>query len=292
VFRSFIAWLDSYISREDASSVLKALVGLMAFAGLLGTVFGNQAIRAGAFVVVLVFVASTTLLLLADRRHLRRESAMHLDLLTRYCDFIVDHHTKPLVRVDDWKEVVYIQPNGDVRETLTIRAIALRKEIYFIKLKAGSGWNQPEKYLRKVRVVARSMAVNGIVGPKWNVSRAWLSNRYMVYILHLHEPIHCGEEVRFEVARTWPAKCQPLMRLHTAESFTCRINGLLDVQRMEYQVVLPHETEAIYEPLGFTGSDPQNSIVVSRDDEGRQVFTWHSLNIPTYRTLGMRIELK
>jgi uncharacterized membrane protein len=77
MLRSFIAWLDSYISREEPSSVLKALVGLMAFSGLLGTIFGNQAIRVGAFVVVIVFVLSVILLLLADRRRLRREDDMH-----------------------------------------------------------------------------------------------------------------------------------------------------------------------------------------------------------------------
>ena len=38
MFKSFIAWLDTYLSREEPSTVLKAMVGLMAFAGLLGTV--------------------------------------------------------------------------------------------------------------------------------------------------------------------------------------------------------------------------------------------------------------
>ena len=292
MFKSFIAWLDSYISREEPSAVLKAMVSLMAFAGLLGTIFGNQAIRAGAFVVVAVFVTSTILLLLADRRRLRRESAMHLDLLTRYCDFIIDHDTKPLIEVNEWNEVVYVQPNGDVKETLTIRGTALRKEVYFIKLKAGSGWDQPERYLRKVRMVARSMTVNGIMGPQWNISRSWSSSRRMTYVLHLHEPVHLGEEIRFEVARTWPAKCLPLMRMRASESFICRMNDLLNVQQIAYQVVLPRNVEAVYEPVGFTEPDQHNAIEVSLDNEGRQVLTWRAHDIPSHRILGMRVELK
>jgi hypothetical protein len=72
MFKSFIAWLDSYISREEPSTILKALIGLMAFAGLLGTVFGSQPIRVGAFVALGVFVTSVILFLVADRRRLQR----------------------------------------------------------------------------------------------------------------------------------------------------------------------------------------------------------------------------
>jgi hypothetical protein len=63
MFRSFIAWLDSYLSREEPSSVLKAIVGLMAFAGLLGTIFGNQAVRATSTILRLTHRAKET-----DRR--------------------------------------------------------------------------------------------------------------------------------------------------------------------------------------------------------------------------------
>lgn len=70
----FITWLDSYISRERPSAVMRAMIGLMAFAGLLGTISGEQAIRAGAFVVVIVIAVSTMLALLADRRRLTREN--------------------------------------------------------------------------------------------------------------------------------------------------------------------------------------------------------------------------
>ena len=175
MFKSFIAWLDAYISREEPSSILKALVGLMAFSGLLGTIFGNQAIRVGAFAVVMVFVASLILLLLADRRRLRRGYDLHRKLLERYCDFVIDNSSEPLVSINEWIQTVFVHRNGDVRERLTLKAVALRESVYFIRFLEGSGWSQPEKYRRRVRAKARSLRVNGHSGPRWHVTRSWRS---------------------------------------------------------------------------------------------------------------------
>jgi hypothetical protein len=291
VLKGFVAWLDSYISREEPSSVLKALVGVMAFSGLLGTIFGNQAIRVGAFVVVIVFVISIILLFLADRRRLQREYDVHRQLLTRYCNFVIENHPKPLISVGEWNEVVYIQENGDVKETLTLRAIALRK-VYFIKLLAGSGWDQPERFRRGIRMTARSVLVNGFPGPQWNVTRSWMPDGRMASILHLHEPLRYGEEVRLEVTKYWPAKCQPLMRLGSTESFTCRTTDLLRIQNMKYAIVLPPGHDAVYEPIGFSEPDDDNSVEVSHDKENRRVFTYRVTNLQPHKTIGVRLELK
>ena len=47
-------------------------------------------------------------------------------LLTRYCDFVRDNSSDQLVSVESWEQTVYLRPNGDVREVLVIKAIALR----------------------------------------------------------------------------------------------------------------------------------------------------------------------
>jgi hypothetical protein len=161
----------------------------MAFAGLLGTIFGNQAIRVGAFVVVIVFIASVILLLLADRRNLQRSNETTRELLTRYCDFITENNPEPLISVETWDQVVYVEPNGDVREVIKITAVALRERVYFIRMTAGSRWDQPERYRRNVRVVARSLTVNNSPGPRWIVTTSWTSEQKLTAVLHLHEPI-------------------------------------------------------------------------------------------------------
>ncbi|HEY7592738.1 MAG TPA: hypothetical protein VH969_06245 [Actinophytocola sp.] len=283
--------MDLYISRETPASVLKSLVGLMTFAGLLGTIFGNEAIRVGAFVVVIFFAVCVILLLLGDRRRLQQENRAARQLVSRYCDFVVDNASKPLVSITAWDQVVYVQPNGDVREIITIKAVALRKKVYFIRMTAGSRWDQPERYRRNVRVIARGLTVNNRTGPHWLVTNSWMSSQKMVSILHLHEPIALGEEVLFEVIRMWPAKCRPLMRDDIAESFVFRTSHLLDIKHVEYKVVLPAGYDAVHEPIGHIEPDVRFSVEEGRDQEGRRVFIWHADLVPAGKTVGFRLEL-
>lgn len=291
MFKSFIAWLDSYISREEPSSILKALIGLMAFAGLLGTIFGNQTIRVGAFVVVVVFVTSMILLLVADRRRLQRAYDVHRNLLARYCDFVIDNHPKRLISVEDWRQVTQIHPNGDVRETLKIRAVALGREVYFIRLKAGSQWEQPEKYRRGVKVIARSLTVNNLPGPQWHVTRSWRSTDKITLIIHFHQPVRRGEEVRFEVVRIWPRKCLPLMREGAVDSFTFKNTSLIKIVNVEHTIVLPLGMSARYEAIGFNEGDPGSPLKITVSDDDAS-FCFTAKMIPEKESVGIRLELK
>lgn len=290
MFKGFIAWLDSYVSQEEPSAVLKAVIGLMAFAGLLGTIFGSQAIRVGAFVIVIVFVVSVMLLLLADRRHLKQTYDTHRMLLARYCDFVIDNSPEPLVSIESWSQRAYIGANGDVRDVLTLKAVALREKVYFIRLRGGCRWNQPEKYRRNTKVVARSLTINGAPGPRWNVTTTWQSAEKMNSILHLHQPIRRGEKILFEVVRTWPAKALPLLR-GEADEFFFHTSRLLEIQHVEYSIVLPSGFDAVYELIGSSEPDIQLSADVEYDKE-RRVFTWRADKVPAYTLIGMRLELK
>lgn len=290
MFKSFIDWLDSYISREEPSAIVKAIVGLMAFASLLGAIFGNQAIRAGAFATVIIFAVSAILALLGDRRRLKHAYDMHRMLLARYCDFVIDNSPEPLISVEAWRQKVYIQPNGDVREVLTLKAIALRKEVYFIRLKAGSEWEQPEKYRRGVKIVARSLTVNGVSGPRWNITTSWLSAQKMSPILHLHQPAKRDQEIFFEVIRSWPAKCLPLVR-GEPEEFIFHTSRLLEIQHVEYAVILPGGFDAVYDLIGSEEPGVQLVANTERDHEGRRVFVWHADKVPTRTKVGIRLEL-
>jgi hypothetical protein len=292
MFKSFVAWLDIYISREEPSTVLKALIGLMAFTGLLGTIFGSQAIRIGAFVVVILLIASAILLLLADRQRLRKEYNTHRKLLERYCDFVISNNSDPLVSIDSWTQTVFVHRNGDVKEILTIRAVALREEVYFIRFIEGSSWNQPERYRRRVHINARSLRLNGNSGPRWRVTRSWRSDQRINSIIHFDSPVLKGEEVRLEVERTWPAKCLPLMRDRVADVFYFRTSDLMRIERAEYRVVLPTGYDAVYEPVGFVETDSEFSMDATTDAEGRKVVAFKAARIPEHRKIGMRLELK
>jgi hypothetical protein len=279
------------ISRENPASVLKSLVGLMAFAGLLGTIFGNQAIRVGAFVVVIVFVVSVILVLLADRRRSTQETETYRKLLTRYCDFVRDNNSDPLVSVESWDQTVYLRPNGDVREVLVIKAIALRERVYFVRMTAGSRWEQPERYRRNVEVTAKALTVNGLSGTQWNVTSSWTSAQRMASVLHLHEPVKQGEEIHFEVVRLWPGKCRPLMRDLKVEEFVFRSTGLLVTRQVRYTIVLPEGFEAINEPIGQQDPDVNLVVLPPRDHKGRSVVGWSAELVPPDTTVGIRLEL-
>lgn len=161
MLKSFINWLDSHISREEPSSVIKSLIGLMTFAGLLGTVFGNQAIRVGAFIVVIMFVLSVILALLADRRRLTKVCEWQRAQITRYCTHLVESNPDPQFSIDCWRQWVFVQPNGDVREVLNLNALVLSERAYFIRFTARSLWNQPQKYLDDVQVTIRNILAVG-----------------------------------------------------------------------------------------------------------------------------------
>jgi len=291
MFKSFIAWLDFYVSREDPASVLKSLIGLMAFAGLLGTIFGNQTIRVGAFVVVIVFVVSVILVLLTDRRRTTQQLGTYRKLLTRYTDFVRDNSSDPLVSVESWDQTVYLRPNGDVREVLVIKAVALRERVYFVRMTAGSRWEQPERYRRNVEVAARGLTINGTSGTRWNVTTTWTSSQKMTAVLHLHEPVKQGEEIHFEVVRVWPGKCRPLMRDHEAEEFIFRSTNLLVMRRVNYTIVLPEGFEAIHEPIGQQHPDVNLAVLSHQDKEGRMVFAWSADLVPADTAVGIRVEL-
>lgn len=285
---SFITWLDSYISRERPVAVMRATVGLMAFAGLLGTISGEQAVRAGAFVAVILIAMSTVLALLADRRRLVRENETNSRLLSRYCDSSAKNGADPIVRIDHWQQRVEVQSNGDVTETLILKAVPLRKQEEFIRLTAGSRWDQPERYRRRVQVVARGLTTNGRPGTRWNVTTSWRSTQKFTSVLHPHVPVKKGETIMFEVTRTWPAKCRPLMRDGEAESFTLQTSSLLDIQHVDYTIVLPLRTEALYEEIGAGEPDVQ----LTTDVDGGRIFAWQAGKIPAFTEVGIRLQLK
>jgi hypothetical protein len=292
MFKSFLEWLDEYLQREDSTAVVRAVVGLMGFAGLLGTVLGSSVVRGGGFVAISLFVISVILLLLADRRKLKKKYDSHRKFLRRYCDFIAEHHSRPLIRITLWKQVAFIQPNGDVREILRINAVAERREVYFLRFRAGGGEAELSKrQQRRVKVNARAITVNGKRGPRWEVTRSWLPDGRLNSIVHFHEPVRKGGKIDIEIERFWPGKCSPLMREGATESFTFRFTGLMPADAIEHTIVLPQGFSAYYDTVGFVEPDPSFSVTVGEDDEGRRTFTFRGKILVPKKDFGMRLDV-
>jgi hypothetical protein len=260
--------------------------------GVLAALFGSQALKTTSIVVVLLVVLAGVLLVIADRRRLKNKYNVHKELLARYCDFVIDRHADPLILIEEWKQMIYVQENGDTREVLTIKAKALRKQVYFIRFRTGCQWDQPMKYRRRVKLSARHLTVNGSSGPEWHVTRSWISDRKIQSIVHFHTPVLRGEEIALQVVRTWPGKCRPLMRKRIADSFTFHFTKLMPVKSMEFSVVLPAGFEAYHAPIGFREPSEKFSIEVGQDQESRRVFTFRGEGFPVLAAIGMRLQLK
>lgn len=205
MFKDFIEWLDDYLRDHEPSVVLKAAVGLLAFASLLGAFFGSQAIRAGAFVVVVFFLLSSALLVLAKSRRVKQEHDTHLRRLNRGYEAFAELSPEPLIAVEKWVQRVEIEPNGDTREVLTLEAVTPRDFVLFARLTARSLWDQPDRQLRGIRVTVRGIKPDGTRGPTWPAHSAWEGDKLVTY-LDIDPPIRRGQVIRFELERTWPKK--------------------------------------------------------------------------------------
>jgi hypothetical protein len=290
MLRSFISWLDDYLAGEGPSTVVKAVVGLMSFAALLGALLGSTAIKMGALVVVIFVVLTMMLILLADRRRIQREADEHRRLLTLYCNFIIDP-PKPTIRVLKWEQVVSVEPNGDAREVINIHGVVLRDELYFLALRATPRWEQPHRYRSRVKVKARSLLVDGARGTSWAITSSWRTDGELDLLAHLHQPATYGSEIRLEIERYWPGKCIPLMVKRDQDEFTLRFRETMPVESATYEIILPPGVDAYYDPIGFTQPNGSYSIKSDRK-QGRCTFTFFAECIAPNHLVGMKLELK
>jgi len=291
MFDDFIAWLDEYLSTHERSSVLKAAVGLVAFASLLGAFFGSQTIRVGAFVVVMFCLMSGVLLLLADRHNIQQERDVYRQRLDWYYEELTDLSPEPLIAVERWVQRVEIQPSGDVREVLTIEAVAPRDHVFFVRLTARSLWDQPRRQLRKLRQSACTVKADESLGPNWRIHTSWEGEKLVSY-LDLDSPIRRGQAILFRLERTWPGKCQPMMRDKKAEVFRLRTTKGLEIRRAEYTVVLPEGISAKYELIGEGEPDVQLTAGEEKRKGGCREYYWCADKVPAHIAVGIRLQLK
>ncbi len=291
MFEDFTTWLDDYLRTHEPSAVLKAAVSLVAFASLIGAFFGSQTIRAGAFVVVMFCLMSGVLLLLADRHAIKQERDAYLQRLNWYYGVLTELNPEPLIAVERWEQRVEVAANGDVREVLTIDAVAPREQVYFARLTARSLWAQPKRQLRRLTQTVCTVKSDGSLGPNWRIHSWWEGDRLVSY-LDLDPPLRRGQVIRFRLERTWPGKCQPMMRNKQAEAFLLRTTNGLEIRRAEYTLVLPEGTAAKYELVGE--GEPDVQLTAGEDDgkDGRREYTWYADKVPAQLAVGIRLQIK
>jgi hypothetical protein len=287
MLKGFIFWLDQYLVGEDPSSVVRAALGLMSFAALLGVILGNTAVKLGALLAVIFVILSAMLILIYDRKSLKRQVKSHRGLLTRYCDVLYDE-SQPVALVKEWKQVATIESNGDTKELITIHAIAMQ-DLYFLRLRADPKWDQPERQRRRVRVDFRSIHVAGSRGPSWQMTPSWLADGRLEMIAHLHSPVPKRTEIIVEVKRDWPGKCTPLAE-GEADTFGFRFGRMHHIEHGTYTVVLPQGMRVYLEPVGFQQPHPGFSVQHGHNQDGRSEVTLTVIDLPVDTFIGMRLQ--
>jgi hypothetical protein len=288
MLRSFIAWLDDYLAGEGPSALVKAVVGLLSFAGLLGAVLGDVAIKAGALVVVILSVVSLGLMIVADRKRLRRRIELAERVIVRCADFT--HALEPGYRMTAWDKTVVVSPNGDAAETLKVRAAVERPDVQFFWLRTGCGWPQPAKYRRRVDVRVRNLLTSDVPGTSLDRTLSWRADGRLVVVIHLPRPPRVGGEICILMETWWPGKCAPLMRDGRCDEFTIRLDRV--VEHARYRIVLPKGYGTYCEPIGFQSGDSGFSVVSATTDEGCSAYQLEARDLPVDRNVGLRLELK
>jgi hypothetical protein len=78
------------------------------------------------------------------------------------------------VQVKDWSRVATLNKDGDVKELIKIRAIAIQDNLYFLYFRADPKSSQPHGYRRGVHVDFRSINGAGRKRAKLEVTPSWL----------------------------------------------------------------------------------------------------------------------
>jgi hypothetical protein len=134
MLRSFLGWLDDYLAGETPPAILRAVVGLLSFAVLLGALLGSVAVKAGVLVAALLALAGLALLALTDRRSLHHKYEAHRRLVSHYCDLI---HQAP--QITNWRQVTVIDEHGNAKETVVVHAKTVHDDIHFFRAQDRTG---------------------------------------------------------------------------------------------------------------------------------------------------------
>ncbi|GAB3908416.1 hypothetical protein ACFQ1S_04570 [Kibdelosporangium lantanae] len=290
MLRSFVVWFDDFLAGEGPSAVVRGILGLLSFAGLLGALLGSAAVKAGVIVAVLLILLGVTQLLLRDRRGMARQLARHRRLVSRYGK-VVDE-MNPTYEVLSWDQAAHIlNSRGDTQESVAISVKVLRGDMRLIRLIFGCGWEQPAKYRRGVRISVRNLLVGDSPGTSREVTHSWVADGKADVMIHFAEAPPEGSEVRFMVTLDWPGKCSPLMNGDT-DDFTFRFLHQ-SVARVSYRIVLPPGYEAYNEPIGFEPGDARFRLDTSTgEDDGRRRYLFRAAPLPVRLKAGVSLELK
>ena len=241
MLKEYVSHLKRHLDEMGFRRAAKAALGVLACAGLLNAIFDTSAFRTTALGASALVNLSVLLVLTKQNTHLRREVATNRDMRN-----YIRTQTPSLWRIDYWEEKTTIAANGDAVGSVVIRAMVEREDIPFFRFCLGPKWDQPEKERRRVKLTVNPEEG----GAKWKTTQDWLPDGRLEVITHLGSaPPKKGDELRFQVAFTWPGKAVPLMRDRGPDEFVTEMRRPL--AHFSYTFTLPTECKVGFSPIGL-----------------------------------------
>ncbi|MGM1063484.1 hypothetical protein [Saccharothrix sp. Mg75] len=250
---------------------------------------GGDTVLRGTLVVALLALLVLSLALFRNRREASRRLESYRNSTSRYVK-LAEGSASPEYRVLDWDDLLVIEPNGDTRKRLVLRAEVLGDELRELRLTHGCGWPQPARHRRRVTVVARKLFAGDVPGPKMPITFSWVKNGKFILVVHFRTALPRGSEFGVLVECEWPGMCAPLMLDRNPDEFTFRF--YFPIMRARYRVSLPPGVDAYSELLGFEEGDQGVAFDRSVDERGRMVFSLAATFPLLLENIGMRLEVR
>lgn len=149
---------QDHVSDRGLIGVSEGALGTLGFAGLLSSLLGEPAIKAGAIVAALVTILGLFVLLVASRSKLQSRNEVTEQLMRRYY-YALESRYHHEWHTRTWDHVISIDRRGNTTEEISCTIVADSEFVDYFTVWSGAGRAWPIPYQRKVRYhVATAMS--------------------------------------------------------------------------------------------------------------------------------------
>ena len=279
--------LQDHVASTGLVGVTEAVLGVLGFAGLVSSLFGEPAIKAGAVVATMVALLGLLIVTTAGRTQLQSRNQSLENLLEHYCSALEQryHHEW---RTKSWRQVISIDHQGNTTERISCTIAADSEFVDYFSIWCGAGWAWPRHLRRKVRYRLTTAKKGSEGGVRPTITDSWLDRDRLSIIVHLREPLPQGCEAEFDLAMYWPLKCLPLAKRGEPEEFARKFPWPLE--SLHYAVELPRGCQARFDTIGLKNGAVKYRIRQTATDGAGTRITLTAEGIPAGLRVGMRID--
>jgi hypothetical protein len=284
---SVLDTVQDHVSSTGIVGVTEGVLGVLGFAGLISSLFGEAAIKAGAIVATMLAILGLFVLLTVSRIQLKSRNEV-VEKLVKHYHFALETRYQHAWRTKSWHQIISIDRHGNTTEEIICTIVADSEFVDFFSIWSGTDWDWPAHYQKKVRYHATT-AMNGAEGGvRLTGTHTWYDRDRLSIIVHLSQPIPKGTEATFNLLITWPLKCAPLIQRGAPEEFARTFPAPLE--SLHYTVELPRGYQARFDTFGLRNGTTKYDINSSTTEQGGTTISLTAEDVLANQRVGMRID--